>query len=334
MKYVLALTLLMSHTFGYAQDSYKFLDQAENYIKKSALCKRSSPKCTMQDRIELLQSEGKLTPRLELEESLRKSEGSSYFIPLSLDNQELLILAAATSLGVVAFANDQEIMDVVQENRSETTQRIATVGDMFGSGVGLSAYAAGSYFLGVIFKNNKLKQAGIFVVSASVATAFVGEAVKRIFGRVRPTFGSGPYEFFKNGNKSFYSGHTTQAFTIATVISEMYKEEYPIVPYLAYGMASITAYARMQDKKHWASDVIMGAIAGHLVTKLTLSALNGNEEGRGGLIIYPEYNSKLGELMINFEYTPKEVAQPMKCTNVQNPILRVDACFEEALNGK
>ena len=329
-SYLILGTLLLS-SLAHGQESQNFLNQAEENINRASLCKRSPSKCSVQERIDILQSEGKLTSREALESALARSNGSSYFIPLSLDNQELLTLAAATSLGVVAFSQDQEIMDIVQNSRSETTQQIADVGDFIGSGGGLSTVAAGSYFLGVVFKNNKLKKVGVFVVASSVATSIVGVAVKNTFERVRPSFGSGPYEFFKEGNKSFYSGHTTQAFTLATVIAEMYKEDYPIVPYVAYGLASITAYARVQDKKHWASDVIMGAVAGHLVTKLALSAMNGNEEDRGGLTIYPDYDSKTGTATINFEYVPRKIPKMMKCNKVQNPILKVDACLQEAL---
>lgn len=329
MKQMLTATLVLMSTLTHANEGHKIMNSAEEYINKSFECRRLPSKCSGEKHMGLLSEEGKISSRYELQDALNKSHGKSFFVPLSLSNTELLTLAATTSLGVVAFANDQEIMDVVQDNKSETTKRISQVGDLLGeSGIGV---AAGSYFLGVVYKNDKLKNVGLFIVGSSVASSIVAEAVKNTFNRVRPTNGDGPHEFFKAGNDSFYSGHTTQAFSLATVISEMYKEDYPMVPYVAYGLASLTAYGRVHNKKHWASDVLVGAVAGHLVTKLAMSAMDGNTDGRGGLIVYPEFDRKKGKVTMNLEYTPRYEAPEMKCKKIKNPIHRVDACLSEAL---
>ena len=63
--------------------------------------------CTVAEEMEILRQSGKVLSSQELDIILSKDSEKSYFIPLSLDNHELLILAAATSLGVVAFKYDQ-----------------------------------------------------------------------------------------------------------------------------------------------------------------------------------------------------------------------------------
>ena len=298
-------------------------------LREVKACKKSIYGCTAEQEIEIARFNGSILDSYDLENYLSQDKEKSVFIPLSLSNTELLTLAAATSLGVVAFKNDQGIMDVVQNHKSKVTAPLATVGNFLGTGTAGLGIAAGSYFIGMYFENNKLKSAGLFMVGASLATAIATEATKRAFGRSRPIKGEGPYSFFNSGNKSFYSGHTAEAFTIATVVAEMYKDDYPIVPYVAYGIAAITAYARVHDQAHWASDVIVGAIAGHLITKLAMSAMNSNKENRSGVEIYPGIDPTSGAFMIYLEWKGKEIQSPLKCSKMIEGTAKNNACLAE-----
>jgi membrane-associated phospholipid phosphatase len=274
---------------------------SQSYYRSLFACRQSEKGCTIQQELSIAQVQGKVLDAEQLNQQLAQDTERSIFIPLSLNNQELLTLAAATSIGVVAFHNDQQIMDVVQQNRSATTEPIANVGNFIGSTAFLPI-AAGAYFFGVYYHDNKLMKAGLFTVSATLATGLVTLAVKSLVGRARPNKGEGPYSFFNRGDQSFYSGHTAQAFTLATLFSEMYKNEYPVVPWIAYGLASVTAYARVHDQAHWASDVIIGAVAGHLITKLFLSAMNEDTENRSGIAVYPKFNSSSELIGLDFRY--------------------------------
>ncbi len=297
-------------------------------LKDLESCKRSFYGCTVEQELEIARFRGTVLDSYTLDNYLSQDKEKSIFVPLALDNSELLTLAAATSLGIVAFSNDQEIMNVVQSHKSNITEPLATVGNFLGTGQAGLGIAAGSYFLGMYFQNNKLKKAGLFIVGASLASSIATGAAKEAFRRERPNKGDGPYQFFKDGNKSFYSGHTAQAFTVATVISEMFKEDYPVVPYVAYGIAAITAYARMHDQAHWASDVIIGAVAGHLITKLALNAMTGNKENRSGIEIYPGVDER-GNFMIYLEWKGKQTQAPLKCSKMPEGMKKVEACLAE-----
>jgi membrane-associated phospholipid phosphatase len=322
---LLALTAILS-TNAFAST----LNLDYNSIRDEVrACKKTMFGCTPEQEIEIAKFDGTILNSNELENYLDRDTEKSIFIPLELTNSELITLAAATSLGVVAFNHDQEIMDVVQRHKSQTTRTIADAGNIFGS-TAFMPIAAGSYFLGVYFQDNRLKQVGLFIVGSSLAQSIVTESVKRTFGRARPRMNEGPYSFFQAGNKSFFSGHTAEAFTIATVISEMYKEDYPIVPWVAYGFATVTAYARMHDQAHWASDVLIGAVAGHLITKLAMNAFKGNPDERGGLEIYPSFDPSTGSIMVYANWTPKEHEAPLKCSKLPEGMAKVDACIKEA----
>lgn len=298
-------------------------------VKNIKACRKSVYGCSTEQEIEIAKFNGTILDSYALENYLSQDKERSTFIPLSLDDSELLTLAVATSLGVVAFSHDQEIMDVVQNHKSRVTAPIASVGNFLGTGVAGLGIAAGSYFVGVYFENNKLKKAGLFMIGASLASSIATVAAKNYFGRSRPIKGEGPYSFFNKNDKSFYSGHTAQAFTIATVISEMYKDDYPVVPYVAYGIAAITAYARVHDQAHWASDVIIGAVAGHLITKLAMSAMNGNKENRSGFEMYPGIDPNSGAFMLYFEWKGKEIEAPLRCSKMPEGMAKVDACLAE-----
>lgn len=228
-------------------------------------------------------------PVLNKEEysKLTGQEGSQYFIPIELRQSDMMILAGALSLGVVVFANDREIMDFIQENKTPISGPVTTIGNLVGREA-IIPIAAGAYFIGAVMKNGKLKKVGLFAVASGLATQIVTEAFKKTFHRVRPNGSESPYEFFEEGNNSFFSGHTSGAFSLATVIAEVYKDK-PLIPYLAYGIATMTAYARMHDQKHWATDVMMGAVAGHLVTKIMIRSFERAERTGSGLIIIPQF---------------------------------------------
>ncbi|KAA5534520.1 phosphatase PAP2 family protein [Taibaiella lutea] len=68
---------------------------------------------------------------------------------------------------------------------------------------------------------------------------------------------------------SFPSGHTAQAFAAATFLSEEYKDKYPWISYMAYGMAGTTGLLRIANNKHFVGDVLMGAGMGILSMKLS-----------------------------------------------------------------
>jgi PAP2 superfamily len=67
---------------------------------------------------------------------------------------------------------------------------------------------------------------------------------------------------------SFPSGHTALAFSGATMLAMEYQDEYPWVPYLAYGIASAVGGLRMVHNKHYINDVLFGAGLGMFSMKI------------------------------------------------------------------
>lgn len=302
------------------------------YLKSLYACQKTLKGCSPEEQAKIDEHEIGLRgfTAQQFSEFLKSHPGEygkGYFIPLALTEKELLMFAAGTSLGLVIFHYDQEIMDFIQDHKTETTAKVTAVGNLFGSSL-IPPVALGSYFLGAVFKNGQLKQVGLFTVTAGLATQLVTEGFKKTFNRVRPNGEQGPYAFGQDGNNSFFSGHTSGAFSFATVIAEVYKDV-KWVPYVAYGLATVTAYARMHDQKHWATDVLAGAIMGHLITKAVIRLVQ-KDDSAGGLMVYPSYDASTGAYFINIEYTGKHKEPEFRCKQLPEGEERIRACIQEA----
>lgn len=236
---------------------------------------------------------------------------AEYFIPLGLTDPEAMAALATTSLGLVVFANDGEVMDFVQKYKTKTTKEIDDFGYSLGR-EGLGALAFGSYFLGAVLENGKLKKVGLITVTSILASQLITEVVKESFGRKRPVNANSPYEFFNSGHKSFFSGHVSAMFAAAATFSEVYKDDWAGVPYIAYGLAAMVAYGRMHANKHYASDVIMGALAGYLSSKLVLRMHN-RDGSNGGLLVAPHYDPETGAIMARFSWVAKKPKSSFSC---------------------
>lgn len=334
MKTALLLLGAITLNFNvYAADMYDSPMRIE--LDKIMSCQKSLEGCTKEQEMQISNIMGKAIGPKSLSKFIKEEKSfQPVYLPLDLKNQELIALAAATSLGVVAFANDRAITDFAIEHKSIVSDPITTVGNFLGREATIPL-VAGSYFLGVVYKDNKLKQVALFTVGATIAGQLVTEGAKNLFGRMRPAQNDNPYEFFQEKSKSFFSGHTTQAFTIATIVSEMYKDEYPVVPYVAYGLASLTAYARVYGENHWASDVITGAIMGTFVTRLFLSFMKQDKsKENGGLSVSPGIDPLTGTLMVNVKYVPKQKSYALKCGKIDDQVERAKACMAEVMNKK
>lgn len=251
-----------------------------------------------------------------------------YFIPLGLNDKEMLMLAATTSLGLVLFPSDEATMDFVQDHKSEFTERIVQPTNENHKMI-LGGAALGSYFMGVVIKDNKLVKAGLYVVTSQIATQIVTEGFKRGFGRSRPNADLGS-SAWRTGGKSFFSGHSSGAWSFATVFAEIYKDN-KIIPYLSYGVAALTSYGRLHDRKHFLSDVFYGAVAGHLITKMVMR-MHEKDDSAGGLMVFPSYDAASGTFMMNFEWQKRRKKHPEKflCADMPEGPEKIEACIYEA----
>ncbi len=177
-------------------------------------------------------------------------------------NQKILGIAALAALGATQI--DMKVKTYAQ-TRGLLSKPVSHFGDYYGGAWG--HWVLWSSILTSSIMNNEGKENIIskmqFSTFAMLTNGIVTYGMKRSFGRERP-----------NGSccQSFPSGHTSHSFTIAAIAHELYGESVGI---LAYGLATLVAVSRINDNKHYLSDVLFGAALGSTVGRAF--ALNYNE---------------------------------------------------------
>jgi membrane-associated phospholipid phosphatase len=187
--------------------------------------------------------------------------------PARWDGRDWLLVGLGTG-AVVATAAwvDEPLQEEMQRHRNRSNNRVARTFGPFGyeyAPLVLGAFEASGY----LYQDDRALQVAHDGVAASLlATGLVTGSLKLAFGRTRPFDRGGVHDFSPfSGNDSFPSGHSTEAFALATVISEHYDAFW--VKAVSYGTATMVGYSRMESDSHWASDVLAGALIGIVVGK-------------------------------------------------------------------
>jgi membrane-associated phospholipid phosphatase len=134
---------------------------------------------------------------------------------------------------------------------------------------------------GLEAKNSRQDRSRIFILGTVI---YVGttQGLKYAVDETRP-----------NGTKhSFPSGHAATAFFGATLLAKEYGENYPWITVGGYTIAGTTAFLRMANNKHWASDVLMGAGIGIASAEIAS-------------YLYPKIKSKLNKSKTAWNFEPQ-----------------------------
>jgi membrane-associated phospholipid phosphatase len=125
-----------------------------------------------------------------------------------------------------------------------------------GEGYGQSAYtmsAAGAlYLLGRTKSDAKLRSFGSDLFRAHLINGVFTLGMKGLVNRARPN----------GASYSYPSGHTSSAFTTAGVIYSHYGKLYSLP---AFALATYVGFSRLQENKHYFSDVVAGAVLGSYI---------------------------------------------------------------------
>ena len=113
----------------------------------------------------------------------------------------------------------------------------------------------------LINKDSYNKRNGLYIAASLLTAAAISDILKYSIDRPRP-FETYPdiQKCTTGGSPSFPSGHTSNAFALATSVSLAYPKWYLIAP--AFIWAGAVGYSRMDLGVHYPSDVLFGAILG------------------------------------------------------------------------
>lgn len=167
-------------------------------------------------------------------------------------------------------------------NNNPLIRQVERFGDQYSPAV-----VGGFLAVGALSGNDNTLETGEDMLSASlIASGIVTPTIKLVFGRARPRNNMGVDYFrpFSNLNASFPSGHTTEAFALASVIAGHYS---PLAGYTAYGLAGMVGLARTYHDAHFASDVLAGAMIGTAVGRAVVR-YNDERRGHSTVVLVPQ----------------------------------------------
>jgi membrane-associated phospholipid phosphatase len=145
-------------------------------------------------------------------------------------------------------------------------------GETFASGAGpvwSSAFVLSMFTAGRIADGQRFRAMTYDMLDAVVVNVVYTEIVKQTVGRERP-----------NGENdlSFPSGHTSNSFALAAVAERHYGWKVGVP---AYALAAVVGASRIQQDKHYLSDVVGGATLGYIVGR-TVVRVNSRPPGASG----------------------------------------------------
>lgn len=177
--------------------------------------------------------------------SLFHSLGGDFRRLGSRDTAVILGVAGGISLGV----RSHDIRLTQQAFGSEELDEVFESGAALGAGLTQIGGAFATYALGRATNHPRVAGVGAELVRAQIVSAALTQGLKVAVDRRRPD----------GGRFSFPSGHTSGAFAAATVMQRHlgWKVAVP-----AYGLAAYVAGSRLQENRHFMSDVVFGAAVG------------------------------------------------------------------------
>jgi membrane-associated phospholipid phosphatase len=180
--------------------------------------------------------------------------------------------AVTTATAAVVLWADEPVYDFANKMHTPSRDVFFKYAEPLGNNYAFAVMGI-TLATGIIAKNNYHVETAFIAAESYLFTGLITQAVKITAGRKRPNADgtTHPHDWegpFFNGN-SFFSGHTSTAFAVATVYAQRYKHQ-PWVPIVSYSLAALGGLQRIYGNRHWAGDVLMGAAVG-TATGLLLS---------------------------------------------------------------
>ena len=187
--------------------------------------------------------------------------------PFHFDSQDFMMTGIIAGVTALSFTLDNSVRNVMKRNHNTSMDNIMNVSEKLGSpqyGLALSGVL---YLGGQFTQENELRKTGVILAEAVFLNGITTEVLKIVMGRSRPYNNEGNYDLdfirINDEDNSLPSGHTSTAFTIATVLSQRIDNTFASIA--LYSFAGLTAVQRIYADRHWFSDVVLGAAIGTVV---------------------------------------------------------------------
>ena len=162
---------------------------------------------------------------------------------------------------------DNAVRSGSQGIRGADGDRLASTIRRFGQPEVYATATLGLLAAGLATGDHKVIGAGKHLGASLALAAGVMGGAKAVMGRARPddpTHDGDDFGLF-NGRGSLPSGHTAMAFALATSLADDIDRPWATVG--LYTAASAVGWSRINDNRHWLSDVAAGAVVGIVSAK-------------------------------------------------------------------
>jgi membrane-associated phospholipid phosphatase len=162
---------------------------------------------------------------------------------------------------------DRPVQHFAQHNSGTGADNVASVVRHFGQPEVYGTITAGLLVSGLATHKPNITRAGGRLVTTLLIAAATSSLGKFAFGRPRPDQSLDLDGFVPfSGQAAMPSGHSTMAFALATSLAEEIHRPWATVG--LYTVATGVAWSRINDNRHWLSDVAAGALVGITSAKL------------------------------------------------------------------
>lgn len=233
-------------------------------------------------------------------------DGGAFFTaPIHFSGKDWIYAAGVMGVSTLSMTADKEIKKRIGRNTTATFNNdFWDIPTVYGFVQYPSIFAGTIYAAGLISNNDDVRITGRLLLESLAYSGITVMITRYVFGRYRPYYSNDPWKYTwfqpKNDTQAFPSGHVTVAFATSTVLAERIDTWWARIGF--YGLAALTAYARVLNNQHWLSDVVVGGLlgfgAGYFVIKREEERDNTftTRKKGGGLSIFPSLNG------INFVY--------------------------------
>lgn len=208
--------------------------------------------------------------------------------------QDLMPLFLGSGVTGLAFALDENEFDGEDDffdplHESEEGSAAGKVGQIMGGHFVMPTVVAALSIAGLSSDNSKFKLFSYSLIQGYLVNNVLTIGLKTAVGRTRPNL---------QNDRSFPSGHSSNAFLLATITGHYYGKKVAIP---AYAVASFIAWSRLDLDAHYLSDVVFGAVLGYFVGKTVIQNSDAHLRERN-FAWYPIATSQGGGFLLSYRW--------------------------------
>ncbi|MCX2680928.1 phosphatase PAP2 family protein [Galbibacter sp. EGI 63066] len=185
--------------------------------------------------------------------------GYAYSRPFHWDSDNWSTFGGVATGTLLAYTIDSNAKTFFENQKEDIPELVRDYGWYYGSPQNNYMLTGAVYLTGLITKNEKLRRAGVLLISSASTAGLLQQASKYAFGRARPRSGDDKNTFHPFSSDkdyhSFPSGHAILAFTNAYAIAKQFKN--PWVKAGLYTVGLVPGVSRLWEGAHWLSDMTL-----------------------------------------------------------------------------